>query len=322
MHPGLKLRHIRNFLEIIASGSLSAAARSRGVTQPALSRSLAEMEILLGTPLFLRQGRKLVLTEAGALFRRHAQEGLLALEEGARALSTPGGHVGRLSVGVLPTVATRLFPRVALRFGQLRPDVTLSVESGSNTYLLRQLRDSRIDLMVGRLPGATEMAGLNFQSLYEEAVILCARASHPMAGLPTAEVLRACPIILPHPGAIIRRLVEDYLTAQGLTTVRPAFETVSLAVGRALVTESDAVWFISRGVVLEDLAAHRLVSFETGAGFLSGAVGLTRRQGGGPGAPGLDTLVTLLEAAAQNPDATDAPGGQGPGLSALRHQAS
>ncbi|MFV0492520.1 MAG: LysR substrate-binding domain-containing protein [Pseudorhodobacter sp.] len=307
MHPGLKLRHIRSFLEIIASGSLSAAARNQGVTQPALSRSLAEMEAMLGTPLFLRQGRKLVLTEAGALFRRHAQEGLLALEEGARALS-PGGHAGRLSVGVLPTVATRLFPRVALRFGQMRPDVTLSVESGSNTYLLRQLRDSRIDLMVGRLPGAEEMAGLNFQSLYEEDVILCARADHPMAGRSATEVLHACPVIMPHPGAIIRRPVEDYLTTQGLSAIRPAFETVSLAVGRALVAESDAVWFISRGVVLEELATRLLVSFETGAGFLSGAVGLTRRQGSGPGAPGLDTLITLLETAARDPDAA----GHGP----------
>lgn len=296
MHPGIKLRHIRAFLDIVTTGSLTAVARAQGISQPALSRSLGELEAMLGTPLFLRQGRRLVLTEAGAVFRRFALAGVQSLEQGVRALS-PDGTTGRLAVGVLPTVATRLFPRVALRFGTLRPDVTLSVETGPNTFLLGELRESRIDLMVGRLPGATEMAGLSFQHLYEEEVVLCARAGHPLAGRPAAEALAQCPVILPHPGAIIRRTVEDYVASLGLANLRPAYETVSLAVGRALVEGSDAVWFISRGVILEELAQNRLITFATGARFLSGAVGITRRQSSG-GEPGLEVLLQLLGEAA------------------------
>lgn len=314
MHPGIKLRHIRAFLDIAATGSLTAVARVQGITQPALSRSLAEMEAMLGTALFLRQGRRLVLTEAGAVFRQYAQTGLQALSEGARALA-PAQDAGRLAVGVLPTAATRLFPRVALRFRALRPDVTLSVETGPNAYLLRQLRDGRIDLMVGRMPTPAEMAGLSFQHLYEEDVVLCARAGHPMADATAPEVLRRCPLILPHPGAIIRRTVEDYITSLGLTGLVAAFETVSLAVGRALVERSDAVWFISQGVILEELASGRLITIPTGARFLSGAVGLTRRQGGaqqgGAGQPGLEVLIAQLEQAALDPTAQDLPASRG-----------
>ncbi|WP_240637978.1 LysR family transcriptional regulator, partial [Paracoccus aestuarii] len=83
MHPAIKLRHLRVFLDIAAQGSLTAAARAQGLTQPALSRSLAELEALLDRPLFRREGRRLVLTDEGTLFRDHAARALQMLEAGA-----------------------------------------------------------------------------------------------------------------------------------------------------------------------------------------------------------------------------------------------
>ncbi len=292
MHKGIKLRHVRAFLDIADDGSLSAVARRHGITQPALSRTLAELEALLGQRLFLRQGRRLTLTEAGRLFRRHAAIGLRALEAGAAALS-PSHEGGTLRVGVLPTAAARLFPLVALRFAELQPQTILSVETGSNTYLLRMLRDHTIDLMVGRMPPAEDMGDLTFDHLYEDDIVPCIRQGHPLAGRPVADLLRAAPLVLPPRGAIIRRAVDDYLASLGLVGLRPAFETVSLAVGRGLVAGSDAVWFISRGVIAEELSNGRLVAVSTGARFLSGAVGLTRRQGATQRA-GLDLIFELM----------------------------
>lgn len=292
MHPGIKLRHLRAFLDIAAEGGMSAVARAQGVTQPALSRTLAELEALLGQPLFLRQGRRLVLTEAGALFRRHASAGLQALETGAAALRPGAG--GTIRVGVLPTVATRFFPLVVLRFRALRPDVRLAVETGPHFYLMRLLREGDIDLMVGRLPGASEIAGLTFEHLYEEEVVLVARAEHPLAGRAAAEVLAKAPLILPPETALIRRQVDDYLASVGFAGQRPAVETASLALGRGICLASDAVWFISRGVVAEELERGILTVFPLGARSLSGAVGLTRRQVASPAG-----LATLEEVARQ-----------------------
>ena len=151
MHPAIKLRHLRAFVDIAARGSLTRAAEARGISQPALSRTPAELEDLLGGPLFHRQGRRLVLTEQGGLFRRHAAAGLGALDAGAEALR-PGAGRGRLVVGVLPTAATRLFPRVALRFAERRPDTPLAIDTGPHAHLMRLLREgggSR-ELAVGR----------------------------------------------------------------------------------------------------------------------------------------------------------------------------
>lgn len=277
IHPAIKLRHIRAFLDIAAEGNLSAVARRQGISQPALSRTLTELEDLLTTPLFRREKRRLVLTEAGATFRHHASLGLQALEAGAAALR-PDARVATLRVGILPTAATRLFPRVALRFREVRPATVLKIETGPHSYLMRLLRDGGIDLMIGRMPAATDMAGLSFAHLYEEGVVLAARQGHPLARLPVAEVLATVPVILPPEGALIRRAVDDYLASLGLLSLRPAFETVALAVGRGILAGSDAVWFISRGVVAEELDRGDLVEVPTGARYLSGSVGITRRQ--------------------------------------------
>lgn len=298
MHPAIKLRHIRAFLQIAADGNLTAVARAQGITQPALSRTLAELEDLLGQPMFLRQGRRLVLTEAGAVFRGHAAQGLQALEAGFGALQ-PGLGGGRLRLGVLPTAATRLVPQVALRFRALNPGTVLSIVTGPHGHLIRLLRDGGIDLMVGRMPAPAEMPDLSFEHLYEEQVVLCARAGHPLEMLPVAEMLRRMPLVLPPEGAIIRPAVEDYLASLGLAGLPAAFETVSYAIGRGLVGQSDALWFISRGVIRDDLERGDLQVLPTGGRFLSGSVGMTRRPA--LARPGLDMLMQLTrEAVADN----------------------
>ncbi|MFN3524454.1 MAG: LysR substrate-binding domain-containing protein [Paracoccus sp. (in: a-proteobacteria)] len=290
MHPAIKLRHIRAFLDIASQGSLSAVARAQGITQPALSRSLAELEDLLGSKLFLREGRRLTLTEAGQTFRDHAARGLQLLDSGAAALRPAQG--GRLTVGILPTVAARLFPRVALRFAAAAPQVTLAVETGPHSHLLALLRAGDIALMIGRMPAADDMAGLRFDHLYEDRIALVSRAGHPLRGGAVAPALGACPLILPPRSALIRRAVEDYLRARIPGTVVPAFETAALAVGRGILAGSDALWFISQGVVAEELAQGTLAEWPTGAAALAGAVGMTRRQAEAPD-PALDLLARL-----------------------------
>ena len=84
---GLKLRHLEAFLTVAQAGTISAAARQRNVSQPALSKTISELEGLLGAHLFERTGRRAVLTPAGENFRAHARAALQSLEAGVRDLS-------------------------------------------------------------------------------------------------------------------------------------------------------------------------------------------------------------------------------------------
>ena len=278
IHSGVKLRHLRFFLQIADSGTLSAAARVLGISQPALSKSLAEFEAMMGAPMFLRLGRKMTPTPEGEKVRRHARDALVSLDAAARAaLSAAAPKV--LSIGLLPTVSTRFFPAVVSRFMEMETSVTLRVETGTHPYLLKKLKDRQIDLMIGRMPQVTEMTGLDFEFLYDEPIIATARADHPLIRQPMAQLLRQCPLVLPPQETIIRKHVDEYLASLGLGDLRPAVETSTLALGRGIVLASNSVWFISSGVVESELASGQLVSLPLGAAYLSGAVGITRPVG-------------------------------------------
>jgi LysR family pca operon transcriptional activator len=296
MHPGVKLRQVRLFLAVAEAGGLTAAARAEGISQPAVSKSLAELEVLLGARLLMRQGRRVVLTPEGEAFRRFAREGLASLDAAARVVRADHGPQ-RLAVGLLPTVSTRFFPALVAQFLQSRPPVTLSIETGAHPVLLRKLRDREIDLMIGRMPQAAELPGLEFEFLYEEPVVAAIRAGHPGRSQRIATVLRDYPVMLPTRESIIRQTVDDYLASLALGGLVPAVETSTLALGRGMLFASDAVWFISQGVIEEELEAGSLVTLPLGATYLSGAVGMTVVAGHRLPEP-LGQLMQLARAAA------------------------
>lgn len=270
-------RHVRCFLEVARLQSVQQAADALAISQPAVSKTLRELEERVGAALFERAGRRLRLTPSGRIFQKHAGLSLTELDRGIRAIRGPVGG-GAVSAGVLPTVATRVLPRAALAFSRIMPDATLRASTGPNHYLLSQLREGRLDLVVGRLAAPAEMAGLVFEQLYAEAVVAVVRAGHPVLATPGTD-LAEWPLILPPPGAIIRPVVEQYFLTHGRELPRPWVETVSLALGRGLVRDSDAVWFISRGVVADEMASGAVVALDLGGLPLAGPVGLTLRSG-------------------------------------------
>ncbi|MFQ1700315.1 LysR substrate-binding domain-containing protein [Loktanella agnita] len=270
----LKLRHIAGFLAVAEMESVTAAARQLSVSQPALSKTIADIERSLGNPLFDRVGRRMLLTAAGKMFRRHALTAISSLEAGVQAVSGQSGQ-DAISVGVLPTVTGGLFPFVTLDFVQDRPGVSISVTTGPHGYLLDRLRAGAIDLMVGRMPAPDEMAGLRFEFLYDDPIELVARADHPQRTASVEHALAESPVILPTRESIIRRIVDEFLNARGLTHLHPTLETVSLNLALPLLMNSDMLWFISRGVVARELDAGSLIRFNLGADYMSGAVGIT-----------------------------------------------
>ena len=295
IHRGVKLRHLRIFLAIADAGSISAAARELGIAQPSVSKALADLEAMVDARLLERAGRGVALTAKGDTFRRHAAQALKALDAGSEAVM--GAAPGRISVGVLPTVAGTFFPDVALPFLSQHPDLRLSVTTGSHLGLLDDLRAGRIDMMLGRMPDTAEMPGLRFHWLYDEEIALVARADHPLRDRPPEEALRLAPVILPPDTAIIRRAVEDYLTAIHVTQPEVSIQTVSLAPALRFLEGSDMLWFISRGVVERELQRGTLTAWPLDAPFLSGAVGMTTRANEDDH-PGLRLLYDALSTAA------------------------
>lgn len=292
MNHGIKLRHLRAFLAVAEAGSVTAAAERIGVTQPSLSKTLAELQTMLGGTLLERAGRRTVLSPTGEGFRRQAIQAMQHLDAAADAICPARGGE-RVSVGVLPTVAGRFFPGAALKYSELRPNGVIRTETGPHAYLLERLRGSFVDVMVGRMPAASEMPGLSFDWLYDEDIVLAARADHPLLDAPPHEAIMGSGLMIPPKGAIIRRAVDEYLLSLGIKEPNIRIETVSLAMASQILAISDMLWFISRGVIERELKRGTLATFPIAGPYLSGAVGTTRRNVEQPD-PALSELLGVL----------------------------
>src|SRR5438132_6928967 len=112
----MQLPEIEAFVEVARRGTLSRAASSLFVTQPALTARLQRLELDLGEPLFLRTPRGMRLTDAGRAFLPYAERTLAELEEGRRLVANLGsGRAGQLAIGAAPAVSTYVLPAVLKR---------------------------------------------------------------------------------------------------------------------------------------------------------------------------------------------------------------
>ncbi len=276
----IKLRHLSCFLEVAAQRSFVAAADVLHLTQPAVSKAIAELEEILATALFERSRRGVFLTPHGEAFRRYAGATMTALRQGIDTVAqgvTRGGYI--LSVGVLPTVAARLMPFAVQEAKEAGLGATLRVIIGPNDYLLERLRRGDLDLVVGRLAAPAAMQGLLFEHLYSEEVVFVVRPEHPLVGeRPVAlRDLSRFTVLLPIADSIIRPAVDQLLIAHGVPALPDVIETVSPTFGRRYARTSDAVWIISRGVVDEDITTGALVRLPVEAAEAVGPVGLTTK---------------------------------------------
>ena len=150
---------------------MSLAAASLNITQPAVSKTIKELEELLQTPLFDRVGRRLQLNEQGRIFQNHAAASWLELSKAKDRLSRETRR-RELRIGSLPTAATELVPDAVLAFSKDTPNSQLKVRTGPNWMLFNQLRDGQLDLVVGRMPDADLLTDIAFEQFYSEDVVL------------------------------------------------------------------------------------------------------------------------------------------------------
>lgn len=300
LDAAVRLRHLSTFVAVARAGSMSRAARALNVTQPAVSKTLRELETLLGVALFDRSGRTISLSRFGSLFLRHAEAGLNSFDEGARALSSARDPSSLpLRIGALPTVSSRLMPEAVRLFLGEGLGAVPRIVTGPNDHLLHLLREGQLDIVIGRMAEPETMAGFHFQPLYAEPLCLAVRPGHPLLdrGRLRPEDIAACLLILPPPGSVIRAAVDRFLLVSGIPPASRIVESVSLAFGRTFVRETDAVWFISEGVVGHDMAEGTLARLPLDMRTTVGAVGVTQRAGGAVSIAAEIFLASLADAA-------------------------
>ncbi|HEX2147552.1 MAG TPA: pca operon transcription factor PcaQ [Pseudorhizobium sp.] len=296
----VKFRHLHTFLEVARQKSVVKAADVLHVSQPAVTKTIRELEDALGVPVFEREGRGIRITRYGEVFLRHAGAAITALRQGLDSVSQERAEAAPpVRVGALPTVSTRIMPRAMTLFLEEKTSSRIKIITGENAVLLEQLRVGDLDLVVGRLAAPDKMAGFSFEHLYSEQVVFAVRPHHPLLDKEASifEGLSDYPILMPTRGSVIRPVVEQLMIANGVGRLPTQVETVSHSFGRAFTRSSDAVWIISQGVISTDLADGLLVALPVDTTETKGPVGLTIRADTPPSAPQEILMQTIRQAA-------------------------
>ncbi|MBP1845830.1 LysR family pca operon transcriptional activator [Rhizobium petrolearium] len=298
----IKFRHLYTFIEVARQKSVVRAAEILNVSQPAVTKTIRELEEALGVAVFEREGRGIRITRYGEVFLRHAGAALTALRQGMDSVSQElFDSAPPVRIGALPTVSTRIMPRAMMLFLAEKTGSRVKIVTGDNSVLMEQLRVGDLDLVVGRLASPEKMAGLSFEHLYSEQVVFIVRPGHPLLDGRRSifEGLADYPVLMPTRGSIIRPSVEQFLIANGVATLPVQVETISDAFGRVFVRSSEAVWIISAGVVAGDVADGTLATLPIDTSETRGPVGLTIRADSNPSAPLSILMQTIRQAAAE-----------------------
>lgn len=293
------MRQILLLVALDEHRTLHKAAAQVGMTQPAATRLLADLERLLGVRLFDRNARGVQPNAYGESLIRHSRMMLATLDHARDEINAiSSGTTGRTCIGALLVAAPTLVPRGIVRFKQRQPNHTVQVREGTTAALLPALWRGELDLVVGRVSNEVETAGLKFEALYDEPMCVVARVGHPLGRRRTLKLtaLAQEQWILPTPNSVYRRRLDDAFRQAGVEPPQRIVESLSILSNIMMVQETDML-----AVMPGRVAAHYAELGEIGMlpvkpPALSGPVGVITLIGRPLTPSAMDLIQALREA--------------------------
>ncbi len=178
MQEPFEIRQLRYFLEVADAGNFSRAAKRLGVSQPAVSQQMRDLEVGLRAVLFQRRGRRISLTSAGLVFQEHARTILHQVEKSLQEVgSEPGELRGTLRVGIIPYLSLALLPKLLGSFADANPGLDLSISEISSTDIETCLEEGQLDVGLGWV--TRHSPNLRYEHLADDEFTVVVAESHP-----------------------------------------------------------------------------------------------------------------------------------------------
>lgn len=258
----MDLRALRQFMTVAECGSYSRGSELLRISQPAVSRTIKNLEVDLGRPLFRRHGHGVTLTEAGQRLLERAQQILRDVERTtAEIRSGSSGPSGVLSIAVPPAAGRLLAPELVRRFARDFPNVHLRIVGGFSGYIHEWLVRGQVDLACVHDP--LPQRGFEVAPLVNEEVFLVGRAGDfpEPAGPIRVESLKSFPLIIPSRQNASRRMLESLALSQGLTLSTCA-EVDDHTIIRALLNEGLGFTLLTDSALAGGRSGLQLRSFD------------------------------------------------------------
>jgi len=300
----LRFRQLDMVRLLAETGSVRATALVMHITPPALSKSLREVEAIVGTPLFERTTRGLIATAAGRDFVRHARILLQQMDE-LRECGKGGGPARpMLRIGAAPFLTWRIMPRVLQHLANEADPPRIQMIEGRIIPLADQLVNGELDAILTLFtPEALHVLGqhdLVLDQLHAERALIVAGIGHPLAGrrVGWAELARQS-WILPPATYTQRLLVQRACLAAGLLPPEPAIETVSIPAMLRMASAGLGLAVTFESTLSEASDRASLLPVHTEAEMPTVPIGLACRQARTKTHP-VHALRTAIRAAARD----------------------
>jgi LysR family nitrogen assimilation transcriptional regulator len=254
----LDIKQLRTFLAIAGCGSITRASELLHTVQPALSRQLRMLEEDLGTALFERGARGMVLTDAGLILVDRARRALQELDQAeAEIVAAPQSVSGTVSIGLLPSVSERLSGPLVASLKRQYPGLSVRLMIGYAGYLQQWLENGEVD--VALLYFIKPLPSLQSTPLVDEKLYV---VGLPSAGLRTdvpvkLNDLKSLPFIMPSNSYGLRLLLDNACAVAGMQ-LNIVAETNSMAGQSHLVEHGVGYTVLPGGAVFDDVARGRL----------------------------------------------------------------
>jgi len=274
----LESRRLRHFLAVYELGSIGRACEKLLLTQPALSKSIRQLEDELGVRLFDRTPMGVVPTVFGNALALHAKAIEVQFRNAeAQIQSLKGKAQGHVNVGIGPSVARNIMPVATRTLHNLQPDIALTVIEGLVDDLLPRLRRGELDLMIGSWPPIADPMFITECVLVDRLEVV-ARTGHPLSGRPVLRnELLAYPWALPPATQKWRQALDELFLERGLDPPKAQVVSNSASYLEALIRSSDHLSFLPRQL-LDIEADDGLVSLDVEMERLEPEISMSYRE--------------------------------------------
>jgi LysR family transcriptional regulator, pca operon transcriptional activator len=292
----LRIRQLQVVIAIAEQRSLLAASRSLGISQPALSKALQEIEDTVGVRIFDRVSRGVVPNAYGNAILSRARAVLAELakiDDDIDQISQRSA--GTVVVGALPTAAAGILPATLALLRQRHPRLGIRIRQGRTHELLPLLESGSLDVIVGRLYTPDTPDDLHREVLYNEPMSVLARAEHPIftSGIDPACMLRAYDLVLPSLEQKIGQEIDQLLARLDGMFPAPLLRASCASFIREIILSGDAITILPRLMMAGDLLRGDIKMVPvaiSGSPRPAGLVTLRHR----PRSPGLKALESAL----------------------------
>jgi len=277
----LKLRQLRLLVAVGTHGNIQNAARSLGISQPAATKMIQDLELDFEVKLFDRTNRGVVPTVYGETLIRHGKLIFAQISNAAQELDDLSeGNAGRVVVGTLLAASTRVLPMAIELLLADRPNVAIKVVEGTNEVLMPGLLSGEIDMVVGRLPSHRHRDKIRQEKLFEDQIIAATGPTHPLADKVGITFAQTKPFgwVLPPLETTLRRQVDHFFVGQQQYVPKVSIESVSYLTNRALLQSRDLIGLMPAEVVLQDVQNGHLVALDWPVPFGRGSIGVSLRM--------------------------------------------